>query len=111
MNFATRRLMIRKASVEMPVDVRLFAPEKSDDVGWICTYEIDWPEGPRRYRGAGADSLQALVIAMQMVASELYASTHHKRGDLFWYEPGSGFGIPVSPGSRNLLTPEDARSV
>ena len=108
---ASRRLTIRKNPSAIPVDIRFYAPQKTAEGNWTCDYEIDWPEGLRRFRGSGADSLQALVIAMQMVAAELYASTHHKRGDLCWYEPQSGFGIPISPNCRDLLTQNDARAI
>ena len=55
--------------------------------------------------------MQALVIAMQMVSAELYTSAPGKAGELFFETPGSGFGFPVPPSMRDLLTDEDARSV
>ena len=55
--------------------------------------------------------MQALVIAMQMVSAELYTSEPGKAGELFFENPGTGFGFPVTPSMGDLLTEEDARSV
>jgi hypothetical protein len=47
---------------------------------WICRYEIDWPSEKRSYFAGGVDSSQALILALQMIGAELYASAHHKAG-------------------------------
>jgi hypothetical protein len=61
------------------VPVRLFQPE-NDEGMWICRYEIDWPSEKRSYFAGGVDSSQALILALQMIGAELYASAHHKAG-------------------------------
>ncbi|MGE8129943.1 DUF6968 family protein [Methylobacterium oryzae] len=53
--------MIRAPDGDVPVPVRLRAPEYADG-NWICRYTIGWPEQPRdkfrsrRGRAAGAPS-------------------------------------------------------
>ena len=57
----------------------------------------------------GADALQALVIALQMIGAELYASEYHKLGQLF-VEGQQGYGFPVAQNIRHLLVGFDAES-
>ena len=110
MIIARRTLTLRQQGQDHPVEVTLAAP-RFETGCWLCAYEIHWPSGPRRFYGAGADSMQALVIAMQMVSAELYTSAPGKAGELFFDTPGTGFGFPAPPSMRDLLTEEDARSV
>ena len=110
MIIARRSLTLRQQNQDRRVEVNLSAP-RLENGSWRCTYEIQWPNGPRRYSGHGADSLQALVIAMQMLSAELYASAAFKAGELFFETPGAGFSIPVLPSMRDVLTAEDAKSV
>lgn len=43
MIIATRSLVLRdKPNVDIPI--RIHAPEQAE-VGWICRFEIGWPEG------------------------------------------------------------------
>ena len=110
MIIARRTLTLRQQGQDHAVEVTLAAP-RFETGCWLCSYEIHWPSGPRRFYGAGADSMQALVIAMQMVSAELYTSAAGKAGELFFERPGAGFSIPTPPSMRDLLTEEDARSV
>jgi hypothetical protein len=36
----------------------------------------------------GFDSVQALELALRMIGATLYASDHHKSGNLMWMTPG-----------------------
>ncbi len=110
MVIARRTLTLRKPDKDLLVEIAFFAPQFDKDC-WRCAYEIHWPSGPHRFSGYGADSLQALVIAMQMVSAELYASAPFKAGELFFEKPGAGFAIPALPSMRDLLTEEDARTI
>jgi hypothetical protein len=87
------------------MEIRLHAPREKDH--WICDYEIDWPDAPRRFSGHGATSMQALVIALQMIGAELYTSTAHKEACLSAKDGDAGYGFPVIASLRDLLTGSD----
>lgn len=74
---------------------------------WECRYEIGWPEGVSASEARGADSVQALLLAMQDIAIHLYASKHHKSGRLYWERPGQGYGLPMPKVGRGQLVGED----
>ena len=105
-----RTLTMRQQAQHHPVEVTLAAP-RFETGCWLCAYEIHWPSGRRRFYDAGADSMQAFVIAMQMVSAELHTSAPGKAGELFFETPGAGFSIPTPPSMQDLMTEEDARSV
>jgi hypothetical protein len=107
MVIAGRILKLRKGSEMADVPVRVLSPER-DKNGWAARYEIDWPEGTRQGAARGADSIQALLFALQMVGSEIYTSDYHKSGALSWDEPGQGYGFPVVGKLRDLLQGRDA---
>lgn len=108
MKIASRTLMLqgRAGAVAVPVDV--FAPEP-DGNGWICRYQIQWPQKPWSSFGAGLDAVQALAIALQKIGVEIYSSDYHRSGLLAWGEPGSGYGFPVPASARDLLIGDDVK--
>ncbi|MEE7493981.1 DUF6968 family protein [Methylobacterium oryzae] len=106
MVIGARVLTIRDPDGDVPVPVRLCAPEYADG-HWICRYTIDWPEQPRDSCGAGADALQALHLAMQKIGFDLYASAAHKAGILMWEKRGDGYGFPIPKNGRDLLVGAD----
>ncbi len=109
MIFAERIIFVASSSARpIPVAVRLYAPVKAAK-DWSCTYEIDWPEGLRRFTIFGTDSMQALLLASKSVGSELYASKHHSDGSLFWQERGTGYGFPVAQSTKPDLVGDDRR--
>ncbi|WP_442881862.1 DUF6968 family protein [Devosia sp.] len=108
MPFATRLLAVVDKGHRRDVPVRLFQPQQ-EDRGWICRYEIDWPERPRAGAGFGIDAVQALTIALQNIGVELYASAYHKAGTLVFDRPGNGYGFPIAKDARHLLVGDDAK--
>jgi hypothetical protein len=108
MLIASRSLNYRSATGDVPVPVSIHAPEKSGD-GWICRFAIGWPDGAAERWGAGSDAVQAIIIAMQMIGAEIYASAYHRSGGLGWLSPGRGYGFPVANNIRDVLVGEDAR--
>jgi hypothetical protein len=108
MVIASRVLTLRDADAEIEIPIRIFAPEQKDD-GWTCRYEIDWPEGTQTMGAGGADSVQALVIAMQMIGADIYSSNYHKMGKLVFDARGKGYGFPVVSSLRDLLEGDDAK--
>lgn len=55
----------------------------------------------------GVDALQSLIMALQMIGSEIYASAYHKEGALHAANREEGYGFPVPPFLRHLLTGSD----
>jgi hypothetical protein len=90
------------------IPIRIFAPEQHADA-WSCQYEIDWPEGPQAMTSWGADSVQALILALTMIGADIYSSSYHKSGKLMLDEAGKGYGFPVPASLRDLLQGDDAK--
>jgi Domain of unknown function (DUF6968) len=107
---ASRVLKCKTDNGLVDVPVRLYAPEQVDGA-WRCLYEIAWPDGTWSSVGWGVDAVQALLLALQKIGVELYTSEYHERGELYWTEPGQGFGFPVVDAMRNLLVGEDRAEV
>jgi hypothetical protein len=109
MIIAERILRIRDGHRESEVPIRIFAPAPDEGNSWSCRYEIGWPGAPRTRSIAGGDSVQALLLALQVIGAELYTSDHHKAGRLRWEKEGDGYGFPVPQTIRDLLVGDDAR--
>jgi hypothetical protein len=106
---ATRCLTLRQSGSEIEVPIAIYAPELVDR-SWVCKYEIGWPEGTKVKASWGADSLQAIVIALQMIGTDIYTSHYYQDGQLIFEKPGRGYGIPVPGNLRDLLVGDDAAS-
>jgi hypothetical protein len=109
MLIASRILTLRNGNDEIQIPVRIFAPEKSTRSSWICRYEIDWPGEKHKMEVGGVDSVQALVLALQLIGAEIYSSNYHKSGKLFFDAPGAGYGFPVVPTLRDMLKGDDVK--
>jgi hypothetical protein len=79
MIMATRLLRLSRAVSDIDIPIRIFAPERSGSA-WSCRYEIDWPEGKETMSASGIDSVQALVLALQMIGADIYSSSYQSRG-------------------------------
>jgi hypothetical protein len=110
MMIATRVLQLRAPERGVEIPIRLFAPQPGEHDEWVCRYEIDWPEGRRIMSACGVDSVQAIVIALQMIGAEIYTSSYHKSGDLIFEGPSRGYGFPVPSTFRDLLIGDDLTS-
>lgn len=102
----TRTLKVATGTSETTVTIVLHAPSQGDGF-WECRYDIGWPEGIRSSRARGYDNVQALYLAMQRVAVELYGSTYHAEGKLCWDKPGDGYGFPMPKVGYEDLIGED----
>ncbi len=109
MLIANRMLTLRNGNDQTQIPIRIFAPEKSTKGSWFCRYEIDWPSEQHKMAIGGFDSMQALVLALQAVGAEIYSSSYHKSGTLYWDAPKKGYGFPVVPTLRDLLEGDDAK--
>jgi len=108
MIIATRSLVLRDKGHDRRIPIEIHAPEKTKG-NWICRFEIEWPDGKTARWGAGADAIQALLIALQMIGAEIYASRHHESGRLKWLAPSRGYGFPVPKNIRDLLVGDDKK--
>ena len=106
MLIASRILRLRKAPADIPVPIRIFAPEKRD-VDWACHFEIEWPDEAITLDAMGVDAVQALELALKMIGAFIYTSDHHASGNLMWEAPGKGYGFPVTFNIRDLLIGDD----
>lgn len=103
---ATRILKLQRDSGAVEIPIRIFAPE-GEGREWSCRYEIDWPEGTQIMRAWGVDSVQAILLAFQMIGADIYTSNYHRSGRLIFEEPGQGCGFPVPASLRDLLVGND----
>src|SRR5262245_4244285 len=109
MVIATRVLKLRQELGEVPVPIRIFAPQRRGD-SWMCHFEIDWPDEKVVLDAGGVDSVQAMELALRMIGAFIYGSDHHASGNLIWEAPGQGYGFPVPNTIRDLLVGEDKKS-
>lgn len=107
MLIATRLLKVRRSEGEVDLPIRIFAPE-GNGKSWGCKYEIEWPDGLETMTAWGSDSVQAIVVALQMIGAGLYTSNYHKAGALSLEGPGRGYGFPVPSNISDLLEGDDA---
>ena len=106
MIIATRQLLLAQGESEVPVPIHLHAPVEGDRC-WDCSIEVGWPEGTRQLKVSAFDGVQALYLALQRIALELYSSPHHAAGNLRWDKPGSGYGFPMPKAGYEDLVGED----
>jgi len=106
---ATRVLILRDDGAEIAVPIRIENPEQDSSGAWFCRYEVAWPHGRWSSAGWGVDAVQAVLLTMQKIGTEIYVSEYHKSGRLLWTAPGRGYGFPVPSNLRDLLIGDDAR--
>ena len=106
MMIASRILKLRDANSNIDIPIEIFAPEQQS-MDWVCRFEIGWPDGKLERHASGFDAVQALLLALQMIGTQIYASDLHASGNLEWLKPGFGYGFPVPAGIRDLLIGDD----
>ena len=109
MLIASRSLKLKTTAQVVDIGIRLFAPVQASDGSWLCRYEIDWPEGMLVMEVAGIDAMQAIVVALQMIGSEIYTSNYHKAGQLSWDSHTRGYGFPIASSLRDLMVGDDEK--
>src|SRR4051795_12196053 len=82
-------------SAEIAVPIRIESPEQDSSGARFCRYETAWPHGRWSSAGWGVDAVQAVLLTMQKIGTEIYASEYHKLSRLLWTAPGRGYGFPV----------------
>jgi hypothetical protein len=72
-----------------------FEQPQSDGLDFYCVYEIDWPEGPKRRRIFGVDSVRALLLAMQAAHVDLLVQRERNGRAVTWYS-NLKLDLPIS---------------
>jgi Protein of unknown function len=103
---ATRHLTMDVDGQEVEVPVTIWAPVDKQD-HWRCEFEIGWPGGTGRGKAYGLDAVQALLIGLQNIGAQLYASEAHQTGKLKWVGPRKGYGFPLASALRDRREGED----
>ena len=103
----TRILKLSMERGTVDVVVRIFWPEQREN-SWFSDWTIGWPDRERKGSAGGADAIQALLVALKFVGTELYCSAEHEAGRLTWADDWSGYGFPVPGGMRDALKGDDA---
>ena len=57
MVIGTRELKLRQGQGDIPVPIRISAPEQRDD-DWACRFEIDWPDEMFTMDARGIDAVK-----------------------------------------------------
>lgn len=81
--------------------VRFYTPSKAPGGEFQCRYSIGWPEREFRRYACGLDGVQALMLAMRTVHSELVESDAYKDGRLTWCEQAD-LDLPPTWGGNSL---------
>jgi hypothetical protein len=82
------------------VECRFFQPEV-DRGDYCCTYEIAWPERPRRRTIYGVDPIQAVLLAMQTAHVDLLVARKDDGRDVRWLD-GRRLGLPIQDSLKDL---------
>ena len=77
------------------VVVSIGAPFESEkDIEWRCPYSIKAESFEQNFGIAGADSMQALLLTVSIISTELQALERRRNGKFTQYgEPNPGFPI------------------
>jgi hypothetical protein len=105
---ATRLLTLRHDGAEVAVPIQIERPEQDSSGAWFCRYEIAWPHGRWSSAGWGFDAVQAVLLTMRKIGTEIYMSEYHNSGKLMWTAPGRGYAFPVPRNLRDLLIGDNA---
>lgn len=79
--------------------VRFYMPSKAPGGEFRCGYSVGWPEREVRRYACGLDGVQALMLAMRIVHTELVESDAYKAGRLTWCDQAD-LDLPPTWGDR-----------
>ena len=89
------------AYIPSPVTVALSPPFRFDN-SWRCDFVIRGLEREVDFYATGADSMQALVLALQNIATFLYTSEEFIGGQLSWLGQRN-LGFPTAKAIASLV--------
>ena len=102
MSAMKRRLTVVNEGLSSCMDVDVNPPTENGEDEWKCEYALHWPDGTKDGAAYGIDAVQALTLALNIVAAHLYTSDFHKEKRLFWESLGNGYGFPLPANIRDL---------
>lgn len=105
-----RRLSLAEAGDGASVDIVFFATETAPErygPGFVCRFEVRWPDRVKTSFGLGIDEVDAIQMAFVIAGTRLHTSPEHAEGRLSWLEEGFGYGFPVPPTLRDMLRGHD----
>lgn len=108
MSVLSRLLTYESDHGDIAVEVQVESPIQGAE-DWSCAYRIAWPNAARNGFGHGVDAVQAMLLALHAIGTDIYTSDYHRSGRLRWEQAGQGYGFPVPPVIHGLLVGEDAR--
>ncbi len=92
-----------------PVLVQIGKPQRDPDVGgdFYCPFQMTGIGNEKIRYACGVDTVQALVLTLNMIAAELYTSDEARSGKLTWLGQRN-LGIPVNHVIQDLIPEDDA---
>jgi hypothetical protein len=81
--------------------VRFYTPTKAHGGEFQCRYSIEWPDREVRRCACGLDGVQALMLAMRTVHTELLDIDAYKAGRLTWCDQAD-LDLPPTWGGGSL---------
>lgn len=81
--------------------VRFYTPALAPGGEFQCRYSVGWPEREVRRYACGLDGVQALMLAMRTVHTELVESDAYKAGRLTWCDQAD-LDLPPTWGGGSL---------
>jgi hypothetical protein len=83
---------------------------EGDPLEYRCPYRITGLGRGRIRMISGVDAVQALLLALQTIGTDLYTSSEYEAGTLVWPDDRSrNLGFPVAEALRDLLPPDARR--
>jgi hypothetical protein len=102
-----RVYLLAHAGETRDLAVRVGKPEVVSQREVTVLAEILWPEGTWSLRVGGSDMFQAVLLAMQAIAINLYTSAAHSERRLSFPGQRGGYGLPLMPGVTDLYEGDD----
>jgi hypothetical protein len=105
---------IYRTNSDHRVVVCIKAPVRNVDTTdeWACAYTIEGLGNVRVKTVIGTDGIQAILLAMTYVATDLYTSEEYKNGTLMWDGgPLEDLGLPTAPAIQDFLRELRSRRV
>ena len=104
---AVRTMTILDGSQRTSLEVSIAEPCRCEDGHFSCAYTIAWPGKPWTGEACGYDGIQALLLAMNLIAAHLYNSAYHQDDRLVWGEHEDGYGFPLAKCLKDLARGSD----
>jgi hypothetical protein len=88
------------------ITIRFLQPTLAPGGEYQCRWAIHWPNGVRQHYSSGLDGIQALMLAMKTVHSELVESELYKSGKLTYVDQYD-LDLPPDWGEGQLYVPPE----